>query len=56
MMKKTTFKELLFKKISLIDLFVTLVDRISVGLFPCLKNAKLTGKHRLGDGSNPFND
>mgnify|MGYP003292436060 CR=1 FL=1 len=54
-MKNTNLKNLLFKHFSLIDVFIMLVDYICVSLFPCLKNAKLTGVCRYGDGGNPFN-
>lgn len=53
-MKNTDFTELLFKRFSLIDTFLWLVDCVCVGLFPCLKNTKLTGVCRYGDGGNPF--
>lgn len=54
-MKNTTFKEILFKHWTITSFFIYIVDIIVVGLFPCLKNAKLTGICRYGDGGNPFN-
>ena len=55
-MKNNALKDLLFKRFSVLDLFLSLLAYIAVGLLPSLKNAPPTDVTRLGDGGNPFDN